>query len=202
MYYTRADGTRETLEGHSLRTKRMPSKSYGRKSCSVRFKHEPSDKWIKSWAPAVDAWAAGEKPIMVIGYNVDEVKRWMGAPASSERYVYDYRLVRWKWGRDECRAAAARFGLYPRKSACYFCGSARPPEVLRLREEAPDLFERGVAIEDRARPFQGSIEGLGMNFSWREIATADAAQIRLFGDQPAPMPCECSEGEDDDVCDS
>lgn len=35
-----------TLEQHCHTTKRMPSKSYGMKSCSQRFKAEPAEKWI------------------------------------------------------------------------------------------------------------------------------------------------------------
>lgn len=189
-----------TLEHHCLTTKKMPSKSYGLKSCSQRFKAEPAERWIAQWAPAKATWAAGEKVLMLIGYNVDEVARYTKAPPPNNRYAYDYPLVRWRWTRNDCLAAAGRFGLSPRKSACYFCGSARPPEVRKLREEAPDLFARGLAIEQTARPFSGSIRGLGQNFAWSDIVDSANRQERLFANVlgPATYECECHEGGDDD----
>lgn len=190
----------KTLEQHSLDTQRMPSVSYGRKSCSIRFKVEPFERWVKTWAPAVDAWGRGERVTVVIGYNVDEVARWSKAQPPDPRFAYRYDLVEWKWGREDAAAAARRFGLNPCKSACFFCGSARPLEVLRLRDRRPDLFARGVVIERAARPFRGSIRGLGKNFSWEEIADADDRQMRMLEAQTAeePIDCECHEGGVDD----
>lgn len=189
---------KKTLEQHCLDTRRMPSVSYGRKSCSVRFKVEPFERWIKGWGPAVAAWTAGQKVTVVIGYNVDEVARWSKAPPPSARFTYDYPLVAWKWSREDCLAACHRFRLDPCKSACFFCGSARKPEVRHLREDAPGLFARAVSMERNARPFFGSIQGLGKRFSWEEMADADDRQGALFEPEDeageVDIDCECHEG--------
>jgi hypothetical protein len=197
------NGAPLTLEAHSLATKKMPSVSYGRKSCSVKFKIEPSEAWLKTWPKAVDAWARGEPVTMMIGYNVDEVARYTKAPPPDARFAYDYPLVRWRWGREDCRNAAARFGLSPRKSSCFFCGSARPAEVRRTRAEYPDLFARALAVEANARPFEGSIRGLGKNFAWADIEEAAQRQGRMFDTIAGPatlgdFECECHEGGEDD----
>lgn len=143
-----------------------------------------------------------------IGYNVDEVARYTKAPPPSNRYLYDYPLVRWRWTREDCLRAAQRFGLNPRKSACFFCGSARKPEIRRLRQEAPDLYARGLAIEALAAPFEGSIRGLGQNWAWADIEHEAEHQGRLFATDLGPatydpteaeggeIECECHEGGD------
>lgn len=189
---------KKTLEQHSLDTHRMPSVSYGRKSCSVRFKTQPFEKWLRRWEPARDAWKRKEKVVVVIGYNVDERTRWMKAPTRMvDRIEYRYDLVNWKWGREDAADACRRFGLNPCKSACFFCGSARIAEVRELRRTHPDLAARGVAMERNARPFRGSIRGLGKNFSWEELFDADDRQMKFWvPDEPHEIDCECHEGGD------
>ena len=188
------DGRPYTLEQHSLRLERMPSKAYGRKSCSVRFKVQPQNKWRRSWAPAVECWHRGEKVVSIVGYDADEPQR--AKDKSDEHYDYSYPLIDWNMGREECLRAIASAGLpLPGKSACFFCPSSRPNEVRRLAEDHPDLFARGLTMEDAARPtMRGSVKGLGSNFSWRGVGDAVRNQTALPIVREIEDPCGCYDG--------
>ena len=183
------EGRPYTLEEHSLRLKKMPSVSYGRKSCSVRFKAQQVEKWAR-------AKFAGQM-IRLIGYDADEPQR-AGKLPNDNRFLWSYPLIDWTMGREECAEAIMRAGLpLPGKSSCFFCGSARPPEVAALADSHPDLFARGLAMEEAARPFRGSIVGLGKNFSWASIAKARALQTALPIAKEVNDPCGCYEGARD-----
>jgi len=177
-----------TLEEHSLRLGRMPSVSYGRKSCSLRFKAEVVEKWARANYP---------KMVRLIGYDADEPHR-AGKTRDDDRFRWAYPLIEWGMGREECAESIMRAGLpLPGKSSCFFCGSARPPEVNWLADAHPDLFERGLAMEDAARPFRGAIRGLGKNFAWSQIAESRRLQTALPIVQGVPDPCGCYEGARD-----
>lgn len=191
----------ETLEATSLRTGSLPSIAYGYRACSTKWKRDPQNAWARVWTPAVEAWSRGERVVKLIGFDADEPQRATRSDAASasdptdfKRYTLRYPLIEWGWGREECVDAIARAGLrQPGKSSCFFCPMSKPREVLDLRDTAPDLFARALAIEDGARPFFGSIRGLGSRFSWRDLTEAEARQTRLFGE----MPCGCYDGDDD-----
>jgi hypothetical protein len=58
-----------TLEGQCLHTGTLPSLAYGGKSCSVKFKVEPQDRFVRTWQPAIACWARGGKVVKAIGYD-------------------------------------------------------------------------------------------------------------------------------------
>src|SRR3546814_18225885 len=58
----------------------LPSISFGRHSCSQKWKIQPQDKWVESWDLAKQAWARGDKVIKLIGYDA--------SPADSRRYAH------------------------------------------------------------------------------------------------------------------
>ena len=47
----------------------LPSISMGRGSCSLKWKVEPQDRWVRAWEPAKAAWAAGRTVTKLIGYD-------------------------------------------------------------------------------------------------------------------------------------
>jgi len=187
------DGEPVTLEGECLRIKCLPSIAYGFKRCSDHFKIRPQHKFMKSWQPAIDAWEAGEKVIKYIGYDAGEEHR---AESASKRqdnqYEYFYPLIEWQWGREECIEAVKRVsGLpLPGKSACFFCPSSRPREIVDLYEKHPNLLERALAMEANAE--LTSIKGLGRQYAWKEVVMMHKSQMTLpfVG---FDLPCECTE---------
>jgi len=186
-----------TLEEHSLRLQRMPSKAYGRKSCSVRFKIQPQDKWRNSWAPAQEAWARGEKVVSITGYDADEP--WRAKHKEDDKYTYSYPLIDWRMGREECAHAIMRAGIaLPGKSACFYCPSSRPAEVAKLAASHPDLFGRGLAMEEAAAPtMRGAVRGLGSNFSWRSVGESVRTQAALPIARDIDDDCGCYDGARD-----
>lgn len=160
-----------TLEGKCEANETLPSLAFGGKSCSLVFKREPQDKFCKTWAPAVEAWAAGRKVTKAIGYDNGPADGRRSKITDDAKYAYWYPLRQWQWDREECKRQIEAAGLpLPMKSACWFCPASKKPEVDWLAAEHPELFARAIAMEDLARSGKhglGSTKGLGRNWSWR-----------------------------------
>ena len=163
------------LEAHSL-----PSIAYGFKTCSLIFKKEPFDDWIKA-------------------KEIPDYERWVGFDAGESRRakVFDgtrYPLIEWGWTRKDCIEAIRRAGLkQPGKSSCFFCPSSKKQEVLQLRKDYPELAARAVTMEKNA--ILTEIKGLGRNYAWADLYKADDDQGKLFEETDLPIICECFDGD-------
>ena len=192
------EGFRHTsLEDECHNNNTLPSLAFGFKGCSVKWKRQPMDRYIKNeWAPAQEAWDAGLRIRRVIGIDAGEAHR--GKIPDDSKFTYEFPLVEWDWAREECLEAIERSGLpNPGKSACFFCPAARKHEVLDLAAKRPDLFERAVAMEHSAKDSLGpTVKGLGRNYSWERLVEADLAQGKFdFGEAPA-IDCMCFDGDE------
>ncbi len=183
-------GKPETLEAHCLRYSSLPSLAYGFKSCSVRFKIKPQERWMNSYEPAKQVWKSGGKIIKLVGYDAGERRRVKDRVDSKYRYVYP--LIEWGWDRRKCRDVVAEAGFCPTKSACFFCPASKKHEVIDLARKHPELFERAIGIENCAN--LKTVKGLGRNFSWADLVEADERQFRLFADIWEDVPCGCYDG--------
>lgn len=182
----------KTLEQVSLDRKELPSLAYGFKGCSVKFKRQPMDRYIRdNWAPAAVAWAQGELVTRYIGIDAGETRRAKLPP--DNRYVYRYPLVEHGVDRDGCLALIKKHGLTPPpKSSCFFCPALRKPEILALAKDHPDLFARAVAIEKNA--VTRSVAGLGRRFAWGDFVAGTAPQVETA----PPPPCDCMDDDAED----
>lgn len=186
------DGELETLEEECHRRKCLPSIAYGFKSCSQKHKIAPQDKYLNSWQPAKDAWAQGLKCVKYIGYDANESHRAENAAKRHDpKYAYRYPLIEWDWDREECLEIIHQAGLTNvGKSACFFCPSSKPKEIVDLYLQYPDLLQRALDMEAQAE--LTSIKGLGRKFSWADVINAHKSQMELpFGG--FDLPCECTE---------
>jgi hypothetical protein len=162
-----------TLEQDCLERRVLPSIAFGFKSCSDHFKIRPQKRWLREHVVG--------KPQFLVGIDAGESHR---AKHADTRYP----LIEWGWDRDDCIAAIERAGLpQPGKSACFFCPSTKPREIMQMRREHPELIERALAIESNAE--LTSIKGLGRSFAWRDLIQFSEAQLDLF--HPVEAPCEC-----------
>jgi hypothetical protein len=185
------DSRHGTLEQECINNVTLPSLAFGFRGCSVKWKRQPIDKWVREWPVAIAAWEAGLPVARYLGIHAGEQHR--GNIEADEEFIYDRPLVRWGWGQAECEAACIRaFGYVPKKSACFYCPAMKKREVLALAKEKPDLFARAVAMERNAKPNLGSVKGLGRNWTWEQLVAADEAQLRLFS-EPGDMPCLCED---------
>jgi len=197
VYPTRK-GKRWTLEQDCLKKGLMPSLAYGRRSCSQRFKHEPLEKRLVEW---MRYWEH-EHVTKAIGYGIDEPGRGKKAPDVKQlkmhlRETYWYPLREWRWDRAACVEAIKRHGLpLAGKSACWFCPSSKPSEVLKLRVEAPELLARALEIERRAQARNTTPRGLGgaKNLWANWLNNSDNQGVFVLDLEPMHIPCGCSDG--------
>lgn len=176
----------------------LPALAYGSRSCSQRFKHEPMERFVKTWMREHRATTITK----CIGYHAEEGHRAKGKPTTkrlanglTERYWYP--LVEWQWRQADCIAAICRHGLpQAGKSACYFCPASKRSEVIRLKEAHPHLMEYALRIEANAQARNRTKIGLGGGGNlWRDWLAMDAAQAKLMLDiEPHEIPCGCIDG--------
>ena len=154
----------------------LPSISFGRHSCSLKWKVAPQDAFLKDWAPAKAAWARGQKVMRLIGYDA--------SPADTRRYAHAstiandlfecrYPLREWGWDRAACVARIEAAGLpVPPKSSCFICGAMKPGEVRALPAWCLRLI---VLVEARAAPRLHTVEGL-----WRRSTSTRPGRMTDF----------------------
>lgn len=185
-------GEKITLEESLIKLCTLPSVAYGFKTCSQRFKIAPQDKFLNNHPAVLDHWKAGGKVTKLIGYDAGESHR-TKKDHTDDKYDFDYPLVRWGMGREECVKTITDAGLcLPGKSSCYFCPNSRPSEIKQLSVVYPELMERALAMEANANLTH--IKGLGRSYAWKDLVSNDD----MFKDQyqfTPEMSCDCYDGE-------
>lgn len=143
----------EGLEENCLTNGTLPSLAFGFKSCSLKWKVAPQNKWTNKWQPAIDWWASGGKVKKMIGYDnsAKDRKRYSHAVGVEDpKYEYWYPLIDWGMDRQDCKELIASVGLpVPPKSACVFCPATQPAELHEFRKS---YLRRIVIMEARAKP--------------------------------------------------
>jgi hypothetical protein len=171
-----------------IRLKVLPSRTYGFGSCSMKWKKDPQDKYVKAWCKE-----NGHKQIIkFIGYDADESRR-SNKINDNDWEDYQFPLIEWDWGRDECIEAIKRAGLnLPGKSSCFFCPSMKPNEIRLLKKENSDLFDKAVFMEQNM--VAHTVKGLGRNWAWGDMIKFEESQLDLFRND-MDIPCGCYDGE-------
>lgn len=190
-------GRQETLEENCARLEMLPSKAYGFKGCSHKYKIEPQEQFLNKHEGAREVWTKGGRVTKIIGYDMDEPHR--AAIPEDKKYRYRYPLLEWGWGRDECVERIQRAGLpLPGKSSCFFCPSMTKPEILKLRRDEPVLFARALAMEMRAEQSGNlkSVKGLGRRFSRLEFIK----EVDDMNARGEPLPARWAIDADDEPC--
>ncbi|MDF0491480.1 hypothetical protein PX554_25515 [Sphingomonas sp. H39-1-10] len=102
----------------------LPSISFGRHSCSQKWKIAPQDRWTENWPPAQAAWARGDPVVKLIGYDCSPADNRRYAHREGHvdpRFLFRYPLREWGWTREDCIARIQAAGLpVPVKSSCFF----------------------------------------------------------------------------------
>jgi hypothetical protein len=162
-----------TLEGKCLANETLPSLAFGMKSCSLVFKTEVQNKWLRSNEIAQACWARGEKVTVCIGYDAGPKDARRSKIADDTEFTYSYLLREWGWDREECERQIIAAGMpLPPKSACWFCPASKKHEVIWLRDNHPDLYQRAVDMERLASTGKHglkSTKGLGRTWAWASL---------------------------------
>ena len=70
-------------------------------------------------------------------------------------------------------------------------------EIVRLRKEYPEYFERAIQLEQNMN-VKGRVEGLNFGAKWSEMVNADDEQLKMFQwldeNDPTKIPCGCYDG--------
>src|SRR3546814_13858726 len=80
----------------------LPSKAFGRGSCSLKWKVSVQDAWTARWEPALRCWAAGGRVHKLIGYDASpaDQRRYTHAEGYADpRCAYRYPLRELGWDR-------------------------------------------------------------------------------------------------------
>lgn len=137
---------------------RLPPPVYGFKTCSLRFKMEPVNKWLKNNYECVWQWGKTKsnfikgswsgKVVKAVGINADEDSRISGW-IEDDKFEQCFPLVDWDIGEGEGVKDVFDIGLYmPGKSACFMCPNSTAEEVVNMYKNYPWLYEKAIAMED------------------------------------------------------
>jgi hypothetical protein len=187
-----------SLYAHCLRTGCLPSIAYGFRRCSQRWKADPQRRDLRRWMdePFHPHDAAVTRAIF---YDSGESHRAHGNSGRGGETLW-YPLIEWGWDLERCVDEIRLAGLpIPAKSSCFFCPSLKKREVLLLKREHPNLFDRAVRMEQKAFAYHTAVKGLGRRWSWEELGKADEAQLSFFQDSHQDVPCMCFDGDDDEA---
>jgi len=183
-----ADGRKyKTLEEKCLVTESLPSKAYGRSSCSVRHKKEPIEKSLRALFP--DARQIRQ----LIGYHAGETHRLAKIKSLTQGIFYfEYPLVEWGMGQQDCLRLIQAVGLTPPpKSSCFFCPNRKMAEILALREKHPELFARAVALEENSKEKNRSVKGWGRTWAWGDLEKMSPLEQALAELRQESFGCAC-----------
>jgi len=151
--------------GNLLFGETLPFYSWGKISCSPKWKQIPQDYAIKgcgSWHNKIEpskAWVDfqnGAPAITkMIGYDSTEISRIEKSDKANAKnkspFAFQYPLYEAGLDRQACIKIIKAAGLpVPLKSACWVCPSSQPWEVIWLAAVHPDLFETACAVERKA----------------------------------------------------
>lgn len=64
-----------TLEGQCLHTGTLPSLAYGGKSCSLKYKRDPQDKFILARYPPDEFVGQGRRVVRAIDFEAGDERR-------------------------------------------------------------------------------------------------------------------------------
>ncbi|WP_221176734.1 hypothetical protein [Ralstonia pseudosolanacearum] len=173
------------LYGNCLKNETLPSLAFGMKSCSIKWKQDPQDQFIKgakrgpnarpSHPLWIEAQRTGQRIVKLIGYDCGkaDLRRSKGLKPADADFDYAYPLQLVRWTRRDCvRAIAQTLGahLVPIKSACFFCPASKQWELYWLAANHPDLLERALRLERKALTGRHSrFDEIEFGASWDEL---------------------------------
>ena len=174
----------------------LPSLAFGFKSCSLKTKVAPQNKFTDAWQPAINCWAAGNKVRKIIGYDASPKDRRRFAHAvgmQDPQYDYWYPLIDWGMDREACKEAILHAGLpVPPKSACIMCPAVQPQEVREYRKRYLRLI---VIMEARAKPrLMGCWDQSQIDAYNAQTYEKRLAKWRAKGSGSMPQPYKVGDG--------
>lgn len=176
---------KEGLYREMIRLKTLPSIAFGYKTCSIKWKIQASDKYLK--------YIGVKDRCKTIFYDWGESHR-SNTDYTEEGLRLWYPLVDLRLDRLDCVKIIIDAGLpLPPKSSCFFCPNMNEWEVHELKQEDNCRLDKALIMEDNAQDRLTTVRGLGRKKKWSEILTEPF--LPMPPDQQfelEKMPCHCS----------
>ena len=133
-----------TLEQYCLDKKQIPSRKF--KWCTDKFKRTPIKQELRRRG------ATAKNPITCsLGICSDESHRINTKYDNVKYQILDYPLIDHKITRRDCIEIIKKHGFpVPTKSACYYCYNSSKKEILKLRGNHKDLFDKMETMESNS----------------------------------------------------
>lgn len=198
VQYAPRHGHYDSLLTDTLVKGMMPSLAYGRKGCSVKWKIDAQMAFLRRWRPALECWSRHGRIRHAIGYDAgpkDSARGVATGDTDLEEYIYPLREA--NWDREKCKQEIAADALLveiatkvgvpvvPPKSACIFCPSTKPNELVEMAESDPTSTILALLVESEALPRSTQIEGLWRRGtrrrpgSWNEFLDAQHSEAEI-----------------------
>lgn len=175
----------DDLYGNCIANETLPSRAFGLKSCSIKWKQKPQDQLLKgsrsgpNAAPPHPVWEeaqrTGQRIVKLIGYDYSpaDIRRSRNLPSADTDFDFVYPLQLLGWTREDCvRIITEVLGAdyVPIKSACFFCPASKLWELFWLAAYHPDLLERALFLERNALTGRHSrFDAIEFGASWEEL---------------------------------
>lgn len=159
----------------------------GNRKCTARYKIEVVGRELRKRGASKAAPAT-----VAVGISTDEIGR-LNSRTSAAWEVPTYPLIDLRLTRADCAQIIADEGLPPApKSSCWFCPFQRPQQWAERRRDNPELFIRGVQMEDRINENRAALgrDPVYLTSTLRPLRDLTEAQEPLFHDGPEG----CDEG--------
>lgn len=189
-YIPRATTGYQDLYGNCIANETLPSLAFGMKSCSLKWKQAPQDRFLKGARSGpntsqphpiwIEAQRTGQRIVKLIGYDcgLADLRRARRLPVADADFDYLYPLQLLGWTRQDCIEIITEVlgaDYVPIKSACFFCPASKHWELFWLAAYHPDLLERALFLERNALTGRHSrFDEVEFGASWDELVrTAD-----------------------------
>lgn len=194
------------FETHLFRLGIFASLSYGSHSCSVTWKIQAIDKYLKSNRAVIEAKRQGRRLVRAVFFEAGEEYRAVRSDKNAigettdktgckrgtafsvradSEYISWFPLIELGISFDDVLDLIWREGLpVVRKSSCYFCAGMTELEIYQLSQEEPHKFFRGLVLErivqrNKIVPHTGRVQGIKFGKKWSDYECADPYLDRI-----------------------
>lgn len=194
------------FEAHLFRLGIFASLTYGRHSCSVTWKIEAQDKFLKSNPAVLEAKRQGRKLVRAVFFEAGEEYRAVRsdkdaigettdkagckrgtafAQRPNSNYITWFPLIELQITFDDILDLIWREGLpLPAKSSCFFCAGMTEIEIYQLSQKEPHKFFRSLVLERvvQRNPIvlhDRRVRGLKFGKCWSDYECADPYADRI-----------------------
>ncbi|ASV43981.1 phosphoadenosine phosphosulfate reductase [Pseudoalteromonas phage KB12-38] len=186
------DGSTSTLYDYCIEKQTLPSLAYGNHTCSAKWKIQAMDVFYNNHPATKAVWGKfyrcsdiKNKVTKLIGFDSLEPERTcrFALPKNTdnpaiirEKHKFDvsFPLQEWGYNREDCTKIILEAGLPdPGKSACFFCPSTQPEEILAMSKSEPELYQKAIKLEEvsQANPANKNkrVQGLRFGKKWTAV---------------------------------